>query len=106
MPSFSVRCLFRSKHTAASDPHMYEERLTLWSARDIDESISLAEAEAESYAADANWEYLGLCQAYAMFDEVQASGVEVFSLIRDSTLAPPEYIKAFFATGAEHERDA
>ena len=31
-------------------------------------------------------------------------GVEVFSLIRDSPLAPREYVDRFFDTGAEHQR--
>lgn len=106
MPSFSVRCLFRWLDTPAADPHTYEERITLWSARDMDESIALAEAEARSYAAESECEYLGYCQAYAMVAQVSASAVEVFSLLRDSPLAPTEYINTFFATGTEREGDA
>jgi len=89
-----------------SEPHTYEERITLWSARDLDESIALAEADAQSYANESECEYLGFCQAYAMFTEVSVSGVEVFSLLRDSPLAPTEYVDTFFATGMERERDA
>jgi len=106
MASFSVRCIFRWPDTPATASHTYEERITLWSAQDIDASIALAEAEARSYAAESKSEYLGFCQAYAMYNQVDASAVEVFSLLRESTLAPSEYIETFFATGAERERDA
>ena len=106
MSSFSVRCLFRWLNTSGADVHTYEERITLWSAQDIDDSIAQAEAEAKTYAADSNCEYLGFCQAYAMHSHVSASSVEVFSLLRESDLAPAKYIDAFFATGTERERDA
>jgi hypothetical protein len=98
--------LFRWLNTSASGPHTYEERITLWSARDIDEAIALAEAEAQSYASESECEYLRFCQAYAMFAAISASAVETFSLLRDSSLAPTEYIDTFFATGTERERDA
>ena len=91
MPSFSVGCLFRWLSTSPSDLLTYEERITLWQASTIDESVSLAETEALSYAAESEVEYLGYCQAYAMVLEVEVSGVEVFSLLRDSRLAPTEY---------------
>jgi hypothetical protein len=106
MSSFSVRCLFRWLNGPAAGPHTYEERITLWSARDIDASIALAEAEAQSYAGESNCEYLNFCQAYAMHTDVSATAVEVFSLLRKSTLAPHQYVDAFFASGAERERDA
>jgi hypothetical protein len=106
MPSFSVRCLFRWLGTPEGSPRTYEERITLWSARDIHESIALAEAEAQSYAAESECEYLGYCQAYAMSAQVSASAVEVFSLLRDSQLAPTEYINTLFATGTERQSDA
>ena len=37
-------------------------------------------------------------------ESLQASGVEVFSLLRESGLAPSEYIDAFFDSGTERER--
>ena len=84
---------------------MYEERITLWVANDFDEAVALAEEEAREYASDGG-EYLGLCQAYGLVDSVEKSGVEVFSLLRQSDLDPEEYVDAFFATGEEHEQRA
>jgi len=106
MPSFSVRCVFRWKPRADQRrKHLYEERITLWVANDIDEAIALAEKEAREYAADGD-DYLGFCQAYALVESVEKSGVEVFSLLRQSDLEPKEYVDAFFATGEEHEGHA
>ena len=101
MPSFSVRCIFRWVDAPSAGVHTYEERITLWQAPDIVASISLADAEARTYAAESGCEYLGFCQAYAMFTEVAASSVEVFSLLRDSPLQPSEYVDTYFAIGRE-----
>jgi hypothetical protein len=82
---------------------LYEERITLWVASDFDEAIALAEEEARTYASGGD-EYFGYCQAYALFESIEKSGVEVFSLLRESDLDPKEYVDAFFDTGEEHER--
>jgi len=106
MDSFSVRCLFRwAPRDGQRKKHLYEERITLWQAGSEDEAIEAAEREALSYAGD-NAEYLEFCQSYALIDPVVASGVELFSLLRESDLEPEEYIDMFFDTGNEHERHA
>jgi len=101
MPSFSVRCVFlcerRQDQTAR---HLYEERITLWKAADIDQAMALAEDEARLYAAKDD-RYLGLAQAYALYDDIATDGTEVFSLLRDSDLEPDDYLSAFFDTGKE-----
>jgi hypothetical protein len=105
MPSYSVRCLFRwLDPPSGSAANTYEERITLWRAASIDAAIGLAETEAGAYAKDGGCEYLGYCQAFALANEVALSGVEVFSLLRDSELEPSMYLNAFFDTGAEREQ--
>ena len=105
---FAVRCLFRCgwpPADAADDSNRYEERITLWRAGNLDEAIAKAEAEAHVYAAtidEAPSHYLGLAQAYALFDTPDQDGAEVFSLIRDSRLDASNYLDALFDTG--HER--
>lgn len=107
MASFSVRCIFRwESRRDQVRKHLYEERITLWKASDINEAITLAEGEAQAYASDSRGEYLEFCQAYALVEEPEANGIEVFSLLRDSDLEPAQYLDAFFATGGEHERMA
>lgn len=103
-PSFSVRCLFRwEPKPGRKAQHLYEERITLWQAEDIDAAIQLAEEEARTYAEENGVEYLEYWQAYTLFSEVEAHGVEVFSLLRESDLEPEEYLDAFFDTGLERQ---
>jgi hypothetical protein len=105
MASFSVRCIFRwEPRPDQARRHLYEERITLWRANHIDEAIALAEVEAHSYASDSGVQYLEFCQAYALFEDLETSPIEVFSLLRDSDLEPAQYLDTFFATGTEHER--
>src|SRR3984885_11929356 len=81
----------------------FEERITLWRARSLDHAIELAEQEAGGYAAENGFEYLHLSQAYAITEGSEiGSGTEVFSLLRDSDMAPDDYLNSFFSTCREH----
>jgi hypothetical protein len=98
---YTVRCVFQSD---ADDGFAYEERVTLWQAASFDQAISLAEAEASEYAAHVQVKYVGLAQAYLLSDpDSPISGAEVFSLVRDSDLAPNDYLNRFFDTGRERQ---
>jgi hypothetical protein len=97
---FAVRCLFHD-----NSRRVYEERVTLWRAADFDQAIGLAEDEAREYAGDIEeTKYIGLAQAYHLSDEPM-HGAEVFSLMRQSPLAPSDYINRFFDTGTERQTD-
>jgi hypothetical protein len=96
---FTVRCVLHHR-----DVNAYEERITLWQADDFDAAIARAEREARDYASDLETaEYTGLAQAYQLFNP-PADGAEVFSLIRDSELAPDDYLNTFFDTGSERQQ--
>ncbi|MGW0434026.1 hypothetical protein ACWDV4_15975 [Micromonospora sp. NPDC003197] len=97
---FSVRCVFRF----AGEPQpTYEERITLWRADGFGQAMTLAEEESREYAAMLDGcEYIGLAQSYRMFDE-PVHGAEIFSLLRDSSLDPDDYLTAFFDTGDERQ---
>lgn len=104
-PWFAVRCLVRFETGAGTDDGpLYEERITLWRATSFEEAVGRAESEVREYAADVEGEYAGLAQAFHLSagDEV-TDGTEVFSLMRNSELAPDEYIDRFFETGRERE---
>ena len=104
---FAVRCVFRQGWPPDAQG-AYEERITLWQAVSAEAAIERAEREALEYAAaidDAPDEYLGLAQAYQLFDAPE-DGAEVFSLIRDSPLSPDDYLSAHFDTGTEHQRSS
>lgn len=49
-------------------------------------------------------EYLGLAQAFRLFDAQVGHGMEIFSPARDSPLEPSAYLDAFFDTGTERQR--
>lgn len=77
----------------------------MWRAGSLSDAIRLAEAEAASYAGqfeDYPLSYAGFAQAYELDDEPD-NGAEVFSLLRDSELAPEDYLTSFFDTGREHQ---
>jgi hypothetical protein len=104
-PWYAVRCVIRGW---AGDPdgRGYEERITLWRAVSFDEAIRRAEAEAQEYARDVGGVYVGLAQAFHLFENAVGDGAEVFSLIRDSELEPDDYLTRFFDTGDETQRTA
>jgi hypothetical protein len=101
---YSVRCVFRvTKDDAGADEDpTYEERVTLWKAESLDEAIAMAEGEAAEYTSGGLFEYLGIAQAFWLFDE-PGNGAEIFSLMRDSELGPNAYIDRFFDTGSERQ---
>ncbi|MEV0454684.1 hypothetical protein [Catellatospora methionotrophica] len=97
MAWFGVRCVFEW------EPGLYEERVTLWSADDLDSAIELASAEAREYVDSGVVKtFLGLTQAYTIGPDRPGHGDEIYSLLRDSELGPDAYLDRYFGTG--HER--
>ena len=96
---FSTRCVFHHQ-----EPGVFEERITIWLAPDVDTAIELAEGEAQAYAEVNEIQFNGFVQAYAMIDDLQ-SGAEVFSMGRTSDLSEDDYLTRFFHTGAERQRE-
>ncbi|MFD0689996.1 hypothetical protein [Actinomadura fibrosa] len=95
---FGVRCLFRD-----ADAGLYEERITLWQARDHQEAIRLAEREAVDYAgALEGVTFIGLSQSFSL-EAAPGHGSEVFSLMRESELSEDDYLTRFFDTGSERQ---
>lgn len=93
---FGVRSVFRHRLLG-----VYEERVTIWNARSVDEAIERAEAEAIEYCSHLHEvEYVRFSEAYR-FDGVPEDGAEVFSLMRESNRPPEEYVRRFFGTGEE-----
>ncbi|WP_026425611.1 hypothetical protein [Actinokineospora inagensis] len=99
---YAVRCVFQ---WTGADGTPFEERITLWRARDLADAIGQAETDAREYAENTGVTWLGLAQAYATGDTELGPGAEVFSLLRDSALPAPEYLDRYFATGREHQGD-
>lgn len=99
---YAVRSVFQ---LPSEGDNSYEERVTLWVAASLEEALTKAEAEAEEYAEFADATHLAdFGQAYRLADGPPRDGAEVFSLIRDSPLAPRPYLDRFFSTGTELQR--
>lgn len=102
---FAVRCFFQFPHAPKMrKKRLYEERITLWQAADIDEAIALAEQEATEYASNCACKYLQVAQAFALFDDKIKQGTEFFSLFRESNKKADAYLDRFFTTGFERNR--
>ena len=106
MKSYAVRCIFEAPvENINAKRFLYEERITVWRALDVDEAIDRAEEEAKSYCSkNPGFRFSGLSQAFWMFQALDADGVEVFSLLRESDLEIEEYLDRFFSTGDERQR--
>lgn len=108
MKSFAVRCIFEAPvESINTKKFLYEERITLWRALDIDQAIDRAQDEAKQYCRNnPGFRFSGLSQAFWMFQPVEGDGVEVFSLLRESDLQMDEYLDRFFSTGDERQRSS
>jgi uncharacterized small protein (DUF1192 family) len=112
MRMYSVRSVLEWKgRKEIQKKHLYEERITIWNADSLDEAIALAEKEIERYMNEESSKKekmvsLGFYQGFSGFKEVQLDlqGEEVFSLLRQSDLAPDDYLDNFFDTGDEHQQ--
>ena len=99
MTWFGVRCVIEMP-----EREIFEERITIWQASSHEEAIGKAEVEARAYAEGVGAS-TGFAQSYEL-TESPGDGVEVFSLMRESRLAPSDYLNQFFDTGLERQRDA
>jgi hypothetical protein len=103
MSWYSVRCVFHWIPQGS-----YEERVTVWNCESFEAAIANAEREANDYVTSVDEsmgftiKFTGLSQAY-LLPESPEDGAEVFSLLRDSTLTPDDYISKFFDTGEERQ---
>jgi hypothetical protein len=93
-------------HPESTELNLYEERITLWRAASFEDAVARAESEAKEYASDVGGRYVKLAQAYHLaIDGDVGDGSEVYSLMRESTLKPDDYLNRFFDTGSERAGD-
>jgi len=96
---WTVRCVL--EHGGGS----FEERVTLWRARDEAAAVVAAREDAELYAGMMSARVLDVAQAYPVIDDDLGVGSEVFSLMRESDLDAEAYVARFFVTGGERPAD-
>lgn len=85
---------------------LYEERIILCSANSEEQASRKAFMEFEKFAEKFGYELLPDIQLFAIENESNSieDGVEVFSLLRKSSLRKDEYFERFFDTGQECQR--
>lgn len=96
---FAVQCILQ--HPKVTTDFLYEERITIWRTAKFEDAIAQAEAEASSYAGPGK--HLGYSNAFEMY-QAPTHGEEVYSLMRESTLPPEEYLSSFHDTGKERSQ--
>lgn len=94
-------------HPENAELQLYEERITLWRAASFEDAVERAQHEAQEYAAiltDAK--YVKLAQVFHLAIEGGVGdGDEIYSLMRESSLAPDDYLNRFFDTGSERDSE-
>ena len=83
---FAVRCIIRLAEPVGETPGSYEERLTLWRTGSFGHAVTLAEADARSYAekvTGSSEDFVGVAQTY-LLDDAPHHGATVASLVRSS----------------------
>lgn len=99
-PWYGAKCVFL--HMGLSDGPVYEERVVLVKAKDLDEAIERGEKEAEEYAGNLDdCTYTGFINVFHIFGNKITEGTEVYSLMRSSDLETDEYLDHFYDTGEE-----
>lgn len=103
-PWYAARSVFRWLHVTPDFPghEIYEERIVLIQATSFEDAFRRAEVEAREYSSGMEMEFMEVVDVYHLFERKLGDRVEVFSLLRESTLPAKEYVRSFFQTGHEH----
>jgi hypothetical protein len=104
-PWYSAKCIFLHADVQSENGRVYEERVVLLKAENLDEAIEFAEKEATEYAQNLEGcSYLGFVSVFHIYDETIESGTEIYSLMRDSKLDKNKYLNRFYDTGKERTK--
>lgn len=84
---------------------LYEERITLYSHVNYDDALRDSDRDSSLYEKECEVFDIGFLESYEGFDGIELSspisGLEIFSLMRESDLPQMEYVKQYFDTGSE-----
>ncbi len=99
---YAVRSFYRFDPPDGEGQGVYEERVVIFDADDVDAVMAMAEQEADEYADTVGAESLDCFQSFVLADQ-PGQGAEVFSLMRNSDLDASAYLDRFFDTGDERQ---
>ena len=103
MEWYAAKCIFKHHPDSTNAlKALYEERVVLFQAQNFDDAVNQAEAEAAEYCADSGrCAYVGYVDIYHLPEDHVGHRVEVYSLMRESSLSADEYLNRFYDTGNE-----
>ena len=104
---YSVKCVFEHDGLAeGSERTVYEERVVILRAAGFDDAIEQGEAEAQQYVEKLgdSVRYAGFIDAYRTGEKKLANGMEVYSLMRGTTLAREEFLTHYYDDGTERSQ--
>ena len=104
-PWYGAKCIFLHSDLQSENGRVYEERVVLIKAENLDEAIERAEKEAKEYAQNLEGcVYLDFVNVFHIYDESIEDGTEIYSLMRDSKLSKNKYLNRFYDTGKERTK--
>ena len=101
----SVKCVFEHNDLArGAEATVYEERVVILRAVSFNDAIEQGEAEAQEYVAgigDDSVCYAGFISAYSTGEDELADKMEVYSLMRETTLSRELFLTHYYDDGTE-----
>ena len=102
---YGVKCLIEKIGLSeVPDAHVYEERVVIFRASDFDDAMEQAEREASEYAQQSGGHYIGYCNAFKIDSAKIENGTEVYSVMREVTASPSEFITRYYDDGRDKHR--
>lgn len=102
---YSVKCVFEHDGLApGAEETVYEERVVILRADSLDDALDQGEAEARDYAAsigDDSICYAGFISAYRTGETELTDRMEVYSLMRETSMSREEFFTRYYADGSE-----
>lgn len=102
---YSVKCIFEHNDLAhEAEATVYEERIVILRAIGFDDAITQGEAEAQEYVAGIGNDsigYTGFISAYRTGEDELAERMEVYSLMRETTLSREDFLTQYYDDGSE-----
>ena len=102
-PWYSVKCIFEhSNRNVIEGMTVYEERIIVLLANDLDDAIARGEIEAREYASSLdNVRYVEFACAYHLYRRELIDQTEVYSIMRESDLDHDAFINHYYDDGSE-----
>jgi len=103
MSWYSAKCVFRHRaHVADLHKFVYEERVIVLRADDLNEAVRRAEDEAKQYATSLEGvEFTGFVAAYDTGEDEITDLTEVYSILRDSDLQSDAFLDRYYDDRSE-----